>query len=119
MSHWFITQLRIVKAGLVSFIRNATLAVAAIAVMVITLTIVLTSVIANATFSNTIQQINSQIDISVYLKDSVTPAQEATLLQQIQALSNVKSATYISKEQALTLYEQQNADNATLLQAIS
>ena len=59
------TFLRIVHTGMVNFIRNASLATAAIAVMVVTLTIVLFSVIANATFTNTIASITNKIDVSV------------------------------------------------------
>ena len=74
-SHRFITLERIIKGGVVNFFRNLSLSIAATAVMVVTLTIVLFSVIANATFNNTIAQINEKIDVSVYLKDSVTDEQ--------------------------------------------
>lgn len=110
---------RIIKTGLQNFIRNATLAVAAMAVMVITLTILLFSVIANATFTNTIQQITDKIDVSVYLKDEVTDDQLAKLQSDLKANPNVKSLNYVSKAQALEIYKQQNANNPDLLQAIS
>ena len=89
------------------------------AVMLITLTIILFSFIANATFTNTIQQITDKIDISVYLKDNVTEAQRNNLLDQIKNNSNVKSVAYISKDQALENYKKQNANNVDLLVAIS
>ena len=54
MKRRYITLWRIVHTGIVNFIRNATLAIAAMAVMIVTLTIVLFSLIANATFGNTI-----------------------------------------------------------------
>lgn len=110
---------RIVKAGMVNFVRNITLSVAATAVMVVTLTIVLFAVIANATFNNTIQQINDKIDVSVYLKDSVTTEQKDKLVSDLKALSNVKSVEYVSKEQALEQYRKDNQDNLDLLLAIS
>ena len=110
---------RIFKAGAVNFIRNAWLSAAAIAVMVITLTIVLFSVIARVTFNNTIAQINDKIDVSVYLKDEVTIAQKDELIKQVQALNSVKSVTYISKQQALDKYRDQNQGNSNLLIAIS
>ena len=119
MSHWTTTQGRIIKAGLQNFVRNATLAIAAIAVMVITLTIILFSVIANATFSHTVQQITDKIDISVYLKDSVTADQRDKLLADIRALPNTKSVRYVSKDEALAQYKQQNQNNLDLLLAIS
>jgi len=69
------TLWRIFLAGTNNFIRNAWLSAAAMAVMIITLTIVLFSVIANATFSHTIQDIRNKIDISVYLVDSLNEEQ--------------------------------------------
>jgi cell division transport system permease protein len=119
MNHWLITQGRIVKFGMQNFIRNATLAVAAMAVMVITLTIILFSVIANATFSNTIQQITDKIDISVYLKDTVTPEQRDKTISDLKAIQNVRQVDFISKEDALTTYKEINKDNVDLLLAIS
>lgn len=110
---------RILRTGVLNFIRNAWLGIAAMAVMVITLTIILFSIIANATFANTVQQITDRIDISVYIKDSVTVQKRDELVKQIRALENVKSVEYISKDQALEVYKKQNASNPDLLVAIS
>lgn len=119
MKRRIITFWRIIKAGIVNFIRNAWLAIAAMAVMVITLTIVLFSVIANATFTNTIQQITDKIDVSVYLKDSLTSKQTDQLIGQVKDINNVKSVQYVSKAEALHRYQQQNQGNLDLLLAIS
>jgi cell division transport system permease protein len=118
MNRRLITLSRIIQTGAVNFIRNISLAVAAIAVMVVTLTIVLFSVVTSATFSNTIAQITSKIDVSVFLKDTVTPAQTTQLLTQLKGLSNVKSVQYLDKAQVLQQYEQQNASNKQLATAI-
>jgi cell division transport system permease protein len=118
MKRKYITFLRIVHTGVVNFFRNASLAIAAMAVMLVTLTIVLFSVIANATFENTINQITSKIDISVYLKDSVTPAQSAQLVNELKKLPNDQSVVYLSKNQVLAQYEAQNAGNTQLQSAI-
>jgi len=117
----FISFERVIKTGLVNFVRNAWLAIAAIAVMVITLSIVLFSVIANATFANTINQITDRIDVSVYLQDEVSAndEQREKLISQVQQLDNVKSVTYVSKDEALQRYKAQNKDNLNLLVAIS
>lgn len=99
--------------------RNITLAIAAMAVMIVTLTIVLFSVVTNATFVNTIAQITDKIDISVYLKDSDTKAQTDLLIKNVTALPNVKSVSYLSKDAALKKYMTQNAGNQQLLTAIN
>lgn len=119
MNRKLITTSRILKAGVINFIRNAWLAVAAIAVMVITLTIVLFSVIANATFANTVKQITDRIDISVYLKDDIPDQKRDELIGKIKNLSEVKSVDYISKDEALKRYRKQNENNLDLLLAIS
>jgi len=119
MKRKFTTFSRIIRTGMVNFVRNAWLAIAAMAIMIVTLSIILFSVIANATFTNTVAQITNKIDVSIYLKDTVTPAQTQDLLKQIKALPNVKSVSYLTKQQALHAYELQNAGNQQLLAAIT
>ncbi len=119
MKRKFITFSRIVKTGMVNFVRNAWLGIAAIAVMVVTLTIVLFSLLTNATFTHTIDQIRDKIDISVYLADGLTTEQRDTVLSDLKALPNVAGVRYLSKDEALERYKQQNADNPELLSAIS
>src|SRR5437762_7683521 len=99
MNRKFIMFSRIVSTGMVNFVRNAWLAIAAMAVMIITLTIVLFSVITNATFNNTIAQITDKIDVSVYLKDSAPADQVANMLGDLKGLPNTKRVTYFTKDQ--------------------
>lgn len=115
----FIVLQRIVKAGCINFVRNAWLSVAAVAVMVITLTIVLFSFIARTTFNHTISQIEDKIDVSVYLRDDITVQQKDALIVQVKQLGTVKSVTYVSKNEALNRYRDQNKNNVDLLVAIS
>lgn len=118
-SHKMITFGRIVKTGMVNFFRNAWLAMAAIAVMVVTLTIVLFSWLTSETFNKTIEQITERIDISVYIADTTTDEQLAELMTGLEGLPNVESLEYYDKDMALARYMEQNADNPQLLQAIT
>lgn len=115
----FITLERIIKTGFINFGRNVWLAIAAIAMMGITLTILLFAVVANATFNHTISDLTSHIDVSVYLKDSVTEKQRNDLIQDLKHIENVQSVSYVSKADALKKYEKENANNPILLSAIS
>ncbi len=117
--HRLITFWRIIHTGIVNFIRSITLAVAAMAVMVVTLTIVLFSVITNASFNNTIAQITDKIDVSVFMKDDATPEQTRELIAALKKQPNVKSVEYLDKQQALEEYQKQNAGNEELLLAIN
>ncbi len=118
-NHKAITFGRIIKTGGQNFIRNASLSIAAVAVMIITLSIILFSYIANATFAHTIQQIEDKIDVSVYLKDSVTEERRDQLISDIKNMGNIRSVEYVSKERALEEYKAANNDDIDLLLAIS
>ena len=117
--HKFITLERIFKNGFVNFGRNIWLAIAAMAMMAVTLTILLFAIVANATFSHTISDITSHIDVSVYLKDEVTDEQRSSLIVELKQIDNVQAVGYTSKDQALKNYRAQNIDNPELLAAIS
>jgi len=110
---------RIINSGVINFIRNLSLAIAAMAIMLVTLTIVLFSVIVNFTFSHTISQITNKIDVSVYLQNDVNHLQTEDLLNQLRHQSNVAAVSYLSKQEALKVYEQQNASNPQLIQAVN
>lgn len=119
MRNSFLTFLRVIKSGIQNFLRNITLAVAAMAVISITLTTILMLVIANATLNSTIKQINNKIDISVYLSDSVTTQQKNNLISGLTSLSEVQSVQYISKSEALAIYEAQNSSNKSIESAVA
>ncbi|HSX47452.1 MAG TPA: permease-like cell division protein FtsX [Patescibacteria group bacterium] len=110
---------RIIHNGIVNFIRNISLAMAAMAVMVVTLTVVLFSVVTNATFTNTIKQITSKIDVSVYLLDTATDQQATDFVDQIKKLPEVQKVVYLNKQEALQKYIEANQGNQSLITAAS
>lgn len=117
MHRRFTTLGRIVHTGILNFMRNISLAIAAMAVMVVTLTIVLFSLITNATFKNTIAQITDKISVSAYLKDTTTDDQAKQLVSRLQKLPTVKRVDYLNKQQALQSYISQNKNNPDLITA--
>lgn len=117
MKRRLITLWRVIHTGILNFMRNVTLAVAAMAVMVVTLTIVLFSLITNATFENTISQITNKISVSAYLLDTTTDAQAKQLVAGLNKQPAVKRVVYLDKTQALQAYALQNKDNENLITA--
>lgn len=114
-----VTVGRIFKAGLRNFMRNAWLSTAATAVMTVTLTIVLSSFIANNALTATIKGIVNKIDVSIYLKDSITKEQIDQLQDRLAKIDNVASVRYVSKLDALQRYREQNKGNKKLLEAVT
>lgn len=117
MQRKWTTLLRIFQSGVLNFMRNLSLAIAAMAVMVVTLTIILFSLIANATFKNTIAQVTDKIDISVFLQDTVSHEQGQKFANQLSALPNVERVRFLTKQQALARYIEQNKTNQSLVSA--
>lgn len=118
MERRLITFWRIIHTGIVNFMRNITLAVAAMAVMAVTLTIVLFSIIANATFENTIKDITSKINVSAFLLDTTTEAQAQKLVADLKKQPTVARVVYLNKDQATQEYIRQNQSNEGLAAAV-
>jgi cell division transport system permease protein len=110
---------RILHSGSRNFMRNLWLSSAATAVMIVTLTIILVSFISNSALTSTIKGVTDKIDVSIYLKDGLSPEQIETLRQQYLADENVQSARLKTKNDALADYRRQHAGDQKLLNAIS
>ncbi|MEX0932222.1 MAG: permease-like cell division protein FtsX [Candidatus Saccharimonadales bacterium] len=114
-----ITMGRILQSGGRNFLRNAWLSTAATAVMVVTLTLLLTGIIMNLALNKTVEEIASKIDVSIFLEDTIKPEQRDGLQRDFARLENVKEVRYISKLDALAIYRQQNQANPELLEAVT
>lgn len=114
-----LTLWRIVQAGFHNFMRNAWLSTAATAVMTITLSVILSSFIANLTITSAIEKIINKIDVSVYLEDSITKEQKDALQKALENAENVESVRYVSKDEALERYKTLIKDNKKLLEGVN
>lgn len=115
----FITAWRVMKQGLTNFFRNTWLSIAATAVMFITLTIMLSSVIINMTLSKEIDNIVKGITVSVYFKVEPNQEQRQKLEDALKKQSNVRDVTYISQEKALRIFSEDNKDQPELLEGLT
>lgn len=112
----WITFLRMCRYGVNNFTRNAWLSIAATAVMTITLMIIFTTVAARTILVDTVTQLKDRVDMSIYLKTETTDDQADEILQRLDGLDSVKSATYISASKAREQFiEAQKSDASTLL----
>ena len=101
------TSGRIFKLGIINFWRNRWLSLAATLVMTLTLLIISVFSIMTLVISKTTESIRSRMDISVYFNDSATVDQIVDIQKQLAARSDVKEVKYISKEEALAIFKQQ------------
>ncbi len=118
MDH-LITVWRVVKQGLTNFLRNTWLSTAATAVMLVTLTIMLGSVIINLALSKEIDNIVKDITVSVYFKEGATENQRNTLNDDLVKQPNVRKVKYISKDEALRIFSEENKEQPELLDGLT
>jgi cell division transport system permease protein len=109
---------RILTAGTKNFLRNAWLSTAATAVMTVTLTIIVVSFISNSALTDTVKSVTDKIVLSVYLKETDTPAQSDLIRTRLEATGNVQQTTFITKDEALAKFKEKNKSNPLQLQAI-
>jgi len=109
---------RILIAGGRNFMRNAWLSTAATAVMTVTLTLIMISFISNMALTATIKGVTDKIDVSIFLKNNLTPSQISSFKKSLENSGNVASITYVSPTQAVANYKEQNKNNPQLIAAL-
>jgi cell division transport system permease protein len=110
---------RIFHFGLKNFSRNGWLSTATVAILTLALivfgSLILFSVITQAAASS----IQDKIDISVYFKTNTSEDQILSIEQSLQGLPEVDNVAYISRDQALALFQQAHAADPTISEAIN
>lgn len=113
-----ITVWRIIKNGFSTFVRNGVLSFASTTIMVLTLLSLSLFFIVNVALNAGIESVQEKIDLSAYLKDEA-PEQEVLALQtELAAFSEVETVKYVSKDEALSRYKEQNKNNQKLLESL-
>lgn len=109
---------RITKLGLTNFWRNRWLSLASTLVMTLTLIIISMFVIMTIVINKTTDRIKAKMDVTVYFIDSATTEDIADLQQKLAARSDVKEVQYVSKEEALAIW-QENQKNQHIKELIT
>lgn len=109
---------RLIKSGFSNFIRNGWLSLASITIMVLTLITMSLFLVLNVVLNTGIETIQEKIDISIYLKDTSTNSEIIDLQNDLSKVDQVKSIKYVSKDDALARYKEQNKNNPKLLESL-
>lgn len=115
----FVTFVRMCRYGVNNFSRNAWLTIAATAVMTITLLIVFSTFAARNVLVETVAQISSKVDMSIYLKTETTEKDANVIKADIEKLSTVRSVRYVSASDARAENAEKNKGNEAILNALN
>lgn len=113
------TFYRISKTSLVSFWRNRWLSLAATFIMVLTLVTISIFISLLIITDKTTATLKEKVDMSVYFNDSATQDQIVAIEDILKTRPDIKSVTYISKEEALVRWRERNNDNEKIRDIIS
>ena len=119
MRRKLITLRRIISSGTKNFIRNSWLSIAAIAVMVVAVIIILSSIVMNVATRHTIQELSKNIKIAVYFLPETEEENILQLKQDFENDNRVDQVTYISSEDAQKTFIESNKDDQQLLQGLA
>ena len=114
-----ITMGRILNSGGKNFARNSWLSIAAIAVMVVSIIIILSSLILNVATHNIIAELSKNIKVSVYFVPDTEPDPINELKNDFSNNENVDSVKYISAEEAQKAFIESNKNDKQLLQGLA
>jgi cell division transport system permease protein len=109
---------RVVKAGFVSFWRNGFVSLTSVLVMTVTLFVIGSVLFLLATLNSSLAFIENKVDVNVYLSTSASESDINTLKNSLQALPEVKSIDYVSKEQALEEYKKRHENDTSGLEVL-
>ncbi len=110
---------RVGRYGLVGFIRNGFVSLAAVLIMTITLFVVAALLTSGAALNSVLASLTEQVDVTVYFTPSATIDQIMQIRQQLATLPEVATTTYISRDQALANFQARHANDQLTMQALS
>jgi cell division transport system permease protein len=109
---FLVSIYRILKTAIISLWRNRWLSLAAILVMVLTLFTISFFGSLVMVINKTSETLRDRVDIAVYFNDTASKDQIFSVQSQLTARPDVKSIKFVSKEDALVRWQEQNKDSA-------
>jgi cell division transport system permease protein len=109
---------RIIKAGLVSFKRNAVISWASVLVMTITLSVITFIILLQAVLGFSLNQVKDKVDVTIYFINTASEDKIVALKNTIEKLPEVDSISYTSSEEALALFREKHSNDHITIQAL-
>lgn len=115
----WLAFVRMCRYGVNNFSRNIWLTVAATAVMTITLLIIFMTLVALHVLSDTVDDIKSRTDMSIYVKTDTSDDAAQQIKAELQKLPGVVRVNYVSPAEARTEFANDNKADPQMLEALN
>ena len=114
----FTNTRRIVKAGFVSFWRNALVSLSAVFVMTVALFVIGTTTLSSVFLQSTLAAIKDKVDINIYFNPDVSETDILTLKRSLEGIPEVAKIEYISRDTAIANFKTRHENDYLMTQAL-
>lgn len=115
---YWVKVKRIMRSGFFNFWRNATVSLASVLVMMVTLVVIGFVIFAGSVLDSSLAELRDKVDVNVTF---VTTAPEEDILSiksSLEALPEVSLVTYVSREEALEDFRERHSGDQLILAAL-
>ncbi len=117
MSNWVSTQ-RIIRNGVVGFIRNGFISLATILIMSITIFSIGVIMFTTAALDSVLLQLEEKVDINIYFATDAPEEDILALKQTLESQPEVSIVTYITREESLEIFRNRHVDEPSTIKAL-
>ncbi len=109
---------RIIKSGYRSFVRSGFTSISSILIMTITLFVITSMILVQASLNSSLNDIKEKVDVTIYF----IPGAEETSIKKVEesltSLPEIKSISYTSSAEALSNFKDKHSNDYLTLQAL-
>lgn len=117
MSLWLNIK-RVARYGLIGFIRNGFVSLAAISIMTLTLFVISGLMIFGSALNATLVQLTQKVDVKVYFTTNSTDAEITDVQKMLESLPEVASVSFMSRDDALAQFRERHKNDQLTIQAL-
>jgi len=115
---FFLSLLRVIKFSFQDIGRNIWLSIVTITILVLALFSVNVLIVVDTISKAAVDSIKEKIDVNLYLKNSADETDIMSLKAKIGNLENAKEVRYISKSEALEVFQEKHRNNPEIIDAL-
>jgi len=114
----FLTITRTFKEAIKNFIRNGWLSIATVSILIMLLYILSVFFIITSIVNDVLKETQDKVDISISFQSDISEQSILEVKNELEKFSEIKSVTYVSKEQALENFKKSSTLRPIILQTL-
>ena len=109
---------RILRWGVINFMRNGVVSFSSVLVMVIALLMIGSTILLSVFLNTTLENMKDKIDVNVYFNVDAEEGDILTLKNSLELLPEIDSIVYVSKDEALEEFKERHKNDELTIQAL-